>query len=363
MTATAQEQLSGITVLDLSTVGPASRCSALLADLGAEVTKIAPPASASRIEPSFHAYSGGRRTKRLRLDLKDEAGRETFLALVRSADVVIESYRPGVADRLGVGFDACRAANPRIVYAALTGYGQDGPYAQWAGHDLNYLALGGLLGLQGRREDGGPAMPGATVADSAGGGFHAALAITAALVARGPTGQGQYLDVAATDGVLSLMSLQIDEYLATGSEPRAGETLLTGRYACYDVYPARDGKWLAVGAIEQVFFANLCRALGCEELAPHQYDDDRQEEIRAALRAAFATADRDEWVTRLAPADTCVAPVLTIAEVITDRYVTERGLLAELEHPAQGRVRQLGPVVTGARRGPGPFPAAQEVST
>ena len=342
-------QLSGVTVLDLSTVGPGSRCSAMLADLGADVVKVARPQGRGGIEPPWFSYGAGRGTRTIRLDLKEPAGVDAFLALSADADVVVESYRPGVAQRLGIGYAAVSGRNPRIVYAALTGYGQDGPASQWAGHDLNYLAMGGFLATQGHRADGGPAMPGATVADSAGGGMHAVIAILAALLRRESTGEGQFLDVAATEGVLSLMSLHIDEYLATGNEPAAGSTLLTGRYACYDVYAARDGRWVAVGAIEQEFFANLCRALGLDQLAPAQYDDARQDEIRQALRRAFARRNRDEWVATLADADTCVTPVNSISEVTRDPHLRARGAFTTVRHAERGDVEQVAPTLAGAR--------------
>jgi alpha-methylacyl-CoA racemase len=327
--------LEGITVLDLSSVGPGSRCTWLLADLGADVVKIHPPPSAGRIDPPFHSYGAGRGTRRVEIDLKSD--KKTFLDLAATADVVVESYRPGVADRLGIGYEAVRARNRRIVYAAVTGYGQTGPASHWAGHDLNYLAVGGYLACQDN------AVPGATVADSAGGGMHAAISILAALLHRERTGEGAYLDVSTTNGVLFLMALQIDQYLATGEEAGPGTTLLTGRYACYDVYPCRDGKWLSVGAIEGVFFHNLCRALECEQYAAHQFDDKMQDEIRATFRIAFASRDRDDWVAELAPQDTCVAPVLAISEVVEHEQV--RPLITEASHPEHGTFRQLGPLV------------------
>jgi alpha-methylacyl-CoA racemase len=325
--------LDGITVLDLSSVGPGSRCTWLLADLGADVVKIAAPPSAGRIDPPFHSYGAGRGTRRVEIDLK--ADKQAFLDLAATADAIVESYRPGVADRLGIGYDAVRAVNERIVYAAVTGYGQGGPAASWAGHDLNYLAVSGYLACQGN------ALPGATVADSAGGGMQAAISILAALLRRERTDEGAYLDVSTTNGALYLMALQIDQYLATGEEAAPGTTLLTGRYACYDVYPCRDGKWVSVGAIEGQFFRNLCRALECEQYAARQFDDDAQDQIRATLRATFAAKDRDEWVAELAPQDTCVAPVLSVSEV-PDRFA---GLIQDASHPDHGTFRQLGPLV------------------
>lgn len=319
--------LDGITVLDLSTVGPGPRCTRILADYGAAVVKIGAPKAGVQIEPAKWAYGGGRGWTHVRIDLKSDAGKQEFLALAREADVVVESYRPGVVDRLGIGWDAVRAVNPKLVYCSTSGYGQDGPAAKWAGHDIDYLAMGGYLAMSGRRADGGPALPGATIADAAAGGMHAAIAILAALLRRAKTGTGERLDVSVAEGVLSLMSLAIDEHLATGAEKAPGRDLLTGRYACYDVYRARDGKWIAVGAIEPHFWANLCRALGCEKWAAHQTDDAVQEQVRADLRAAFATRDRDAWVAELAPADTCVAPVYEIAEVVGDAHFTARNVI------------------------------------
>lgn len=342
------EQLSGITILDLSAVGPGSRCTSLLADLGAAVIKVGAPEG--RIDPPYFSYGAGRGARRIKIDLRDPDGRDAFLRLAAGADVVVESYRPGVADRLGIGYADVRKVKEAIVYCAITGYGRDGPYAEWAGHDLNYLGVGGFLGLQGLREDGGPALPGATVADSAGGGMQAAMAILAALLRRSVTGAGQYLDVSTTEGVLSLMSQPIDEYLATGREPGPGTGLLTGGYACYDLYRARDGRWLSVAAIEPKFFANLCRALRCDEWIPHHMDAGRQGEIREAFHSAFAKRDADEWVAELAPADTCVAPVLSIAEVAEDPHLSARGVFAEAENPERGRFRQVAPVVAGSER-------------
>ena len=356
-------QLAGLTVLDLSTVGPGSRCTSLLADLGAEVLKVMRPQGRGGIEPAWFAYGAGRGTRIVRLDLKDDAGRASFLELARTADVIVDSYRPGVAARLGIGYDDVRAVNERVVYAALTGYGQHGPYAQWAGHDLNYLAMGGFLATQGRGSDGAPTIPGATVADSAGGGMQAVIAILAALLKRAETGTGQLLDVSASEGVLSLMSLHLDEYLATGTEPTAGSSLLTGGFACYGIYPAADGGWLAVGAIESRFFANLCAALGCEQWAAYQYDADRQDEIRSALTAAFAGRTRDEWVAQLAGADTCVTPVLSVAEVTRDGHHRARGVFSSARHPEHGTVEQVGPVIAGATRATAPYSAPPEEVT
>jgi alpha-methylacyl-CoA racemase len=345
-------QLDGLTVLDLSSVGPAARASRMLADYGATVIKVGPTARkrAVQIEPPYFSYGAGRGTRRIRIDLKAPEGTQVFLRLAAKADVVIESFRPGVTARMGIGYEDLKRVNPGIVYCSTSGYGQNGPYAKWAGHDLNYLALGGFLHCSGRREDGGPTIPGATVADSAAGGMQAVIAILAALLRRTVTGLGQYLDVSVADGVLALMSLHIDEYLATGNQPGPGTNILTGRYACYDVYQARDGKWLAVGAIEPAFFANLCKALELEEWIPHQTDDASQVEIRTAFRNAFRRRDRDHWVSKLGPGNACVAPVYAMPELVEDPQFLARKAFMEAKHEVHGSFRQVGPVLAGGER-------------
>ena len=341
--------LDGITVLDLASVGPAVRASRWLADWGADVVKVGPvPKDAGvQIVPPTYAYSAQRGMRRVLLDLKSDGGRGAFLRLAADADVVIESFRPGVVDRLGIGFDDVSTVNPGIVYCSTTGYGQTGPRSGWAGHDLNYLAIGGYLHCSGRAAGGGPALPGATIADSAAGGLHAVAAICAALVARATTGEGTYLDVSIADGVLSLMSLAVDEYLAEGTEPGPRHGLLTGRYAWYDLYEAADGGWLTVAAIEPRFFANLCRALGAERWLDHQYDDDAVDAMRVDFAAAFSTRHRDDWAAELGPADTCVSAVLEIPEVVADEQFGARGNFTEVTHPTAGTIRQVAAPLAG----------------
>jgi len=339
-------------------VGPAARCTRLLADYGARVVKVGPvpSADAAPITPAFFAYSGHRGMHRVLVDLKDEDGREAFLSLAARADVVVESFRPGVVDRLGVGYEAVRARQPAIIYCSTSGYGQDGPHAQWAGHDIDYLAVGGFLAMSTPGEGGAPPLPGASIADAAAGGMQAALAITAALAGRAATGTGAYLDVAVADGVLWLMSLPVDEQLALGGDIAPGHDILSGRYACYGTYAARDGKWLAVGAIEPKFFANLCRLLDCPEQAAHQLDDDAQPALRTALATAFARRDRDEWVAILGGADTCVAPVLGVPEVGGNPQFSARGAVTTAVHPVHGEVAQLAPLLAGMERPSAPVP-------
>jgi alpha-methylacyl-CoA racemase len=355
---TSNGPLNGITVLDLSTVGPAARCTRLLADYGALVVKVGPVPSADAmpIEPPSFAYSGHRGMLRVLVDLKDDHGREAFLCLAASADVVVESFRPGVVDRLGVGYAAVRARNPGIVYCSTTGYGQEGPHAQRAGHDVNYLAVGGFLSMSSPGRDGAPPLPGATVADAAAGGMQAALAVTAALAGRSHTREGAYLDVSVADGVLWLMSLPIDEHLALHNSPGPGHDVLSGAFACYATYRTRDDKWVAVGAIEAKFFANLCRALNLPDLIDWQLEADAQPTVRDAFTAAFATRDRDEWMALLADADTCVTPVLEVAEIADDPQFAARGVVTTAVLPNGGTIPQLGPLLAGMARGEADVP-------
>lgn len=341
--------LAGVRVLDLASVGPAARASSILADYGADVVKVGPVPrdAAKQITPSHYAYSGQRRTRRIQIDLKSPLGRDAFLSLVRHSDVVLESYRPGVMTRLGIGFDTLRQENPQIILCSTSGFGQDGPRASEAGHDIDYQAITGALSCAEPAAGIKPGLPGATFADSAGGGMHAAIAILAALKRRHATHAGEHLDVSIADGMLNLMSLAIDEYLATDVEPHPGHGMLTGRYACYGTYQCADGQWLAVGAIEAKFFANLCTALGHRELIDSQLDDTAQPTIRVAFTSTFATRTRAEWLDVFASIDACVAPVLQIADVVHDPQFIARQAVVLAEHPTHGRFKQLAPTLAG----------------
>ena len=349
--------LDGIRVLDLASVGPGARASRTLADYGAQVVKVGavPRAGAVQIVPPYYAYSGNRGMQRALFDLKSDGGREAFLELAERSDVIIESFRPGVVDRLGIGFEAVSARNPGIVYCSTSGFGQSGPRSSWAGHDVNYLGVSGFLDCTGRRADGRPALPGATVADIAAGGMQAAMAVMAALLRRERTGVGELLDVAIADGSFALMSLYVDEYLATGVEPGPGHYILTGRYACYDIYTCADGRHVAVGAIEPQFWRNLVGLLGLEQYAGAQLDDDLQDEVRAAMAAVFATRPRDEWVAELGPADTCVSEVNSVAEAVADPQYVARGVVVDAVSDSAGAFRQSAPVWAGTEAPDRPY--------
>ncbi|TAK53913.1 MAG: CoA transferase [Gammaproteobacteria bacterium] len=347
--------LDGITLIDLAGLGPSARCVRALADLGARWIRLRPPAAANRLSSEWHSYGAFRGAEQFEFDLKHPGARALYLRLARMADIIVEGFRPGIADRLGIGYRDVSAVNQGIVYCAATGYGQTGPLSREVGHDINYQALGGGLALNGRGAEGLPAIPGMTLADSAGGGWHAALRVLAALVERSRTGRGKFLDVSAAEGVLQLMSLAVDQELATGQP--AANYVTCGKYACYGIYMTADGKFLAVGAIETKFFANLCRVLGLEHLVDRQFQFDAQEELRRAIAEVFRTRARDEWIETFSGIEACLAPVLAINELAHHPQWQARGVFVEYTHPRAGRLCQVGPMGGGKDRG-----AASDVS-
>ncbi|MFQ6057474.1 MAG: CaiB/BaiF CoA transferase family protein [Anaerolineae bacterium] len=335
--------LEGITVLDLSRLLPGPFCSLLLADLGAQVIKVEDPAGGDYLrwmEPFINGESApflalNRNKKSLALNLKSERGREIFLRLAEKADVVLEGFRPGTVERLGAGYETVRAVNPSIVYCSLTGYGQDGPYRQRAGHDVNYLALAGVLGLTGPK-DGPPVIPAVQIADLSGG-MYAALGILAALWARERTGQGQYVDVAMLDGVISWLVLLAAQHFA-GFMPGRGDWLLSGGVPCYNVYQTRDGSYMALGALEPKFWAAFCQGVGREDLIPRQFDA----QATAEMQAIFRGRTREAWVAFAQEVDCCLEPVLGLDEVFAHPQVAQREMRVQVEHPRLGRMAQLG---------------------
>jgi crotonobetainyl-CoA:carnitine CoA-transferase CaiB-like acyl-CoA transferase len=291
-------------------------------------------------EVAYHAHN--RNKKSLVLNLRREEARQVFYRLARKADVLLEGFRPGVVDRLGIGYETIRQINPRLVYCSLSGYGQDGPYRELPGHDINYISFGGALGMIGH-QGCPPAIPLNLVADYAGGSFHAVMGILAALLAREKTGRGQYVDVSMTDGVVSMLSRIAYEYFAEGKVVHPGEDLLNGGVPCYNVYQTRDGKYLSIGCLEPHFWENLCRALGREDFIPYQFDrGEKQQEIFAFFRQVFRTRTRDEWFELFKDKNICVGKVYTIEEMLTDPQVVHRQMVLEMDHPVLGKVKQVG---------------------
>lgn len=342
--------LEGIRVLDLSRLAPGPFCTMVLGDLGADVIKVEGPREGRLAldlplyadEETAIAYNALERNKRsIVLNLKSEEARQVFYRLAEGADVIVEGFRPGVVKRLGVDYETIRGVNPRIVYCSLAGYGQDGPYSNMVGHDINYISIGGALGIMGVR-GGPPSIPSNLVADYAAGGMNASIGILAALMARERTGEGQYVDISMADGVVSLMAQSLSRHFASGEVPETGGDMLTGAAPFYSVYKTRDGRYISIGCIEPWFWENLCRALGREDFIPHQFSMEKWEEIFGSFREIFATKTRDEWFDELSKTDICVGKVYTLDELAADPQLVHRRMVVELDHPTLGRVRQIG---------------------
>ena len=349
--------LDGITVLDLTRLLPGAVATMMLGDFGADVSKIEQPGvgdPARQMRAGIKSKGGraggyffitNRNKRSITINLKQPAGREAFLRLLERADVVIEGFRPGVMKRLGLDYESLRQINPRLIYCALTGYGQDGPYRLKAGHDINYIGIAGLLGVNGAK-NGSPVIPGVQIADLAGGSLHSVIGILLALQARARTGEGQMVDISMMDGTMAMMFVPLATYLASGAQPQRSAEGLSGRYACYQVYETKDGRYLALGALEEKFWENACGVLGREDLIAVQFaDGEAQTEIIAALAALFRTRTAAEWLAAFESVDTCLTLINDVAEMLDDPQVRHRGLIAELEHPTEGTLKQIAPTV------------------
>ena len=337
--------LEGVRVLDLSRTPPGQYASMLLADFGADVLMVeVPPGAVARFdvragapdtddEARALAHNALRRNKRaVALNLRDPDGLRLFRALAARADVVIDGFRPGVTARLGIDYASLDAINPRVIACSVSGYGRGGPYEPRAGHDVNYISIGGALGAVGDRE-GRPVLPLNIVADFAGGGLMAAFGVLLALQARERTGRGQDVDLAMSDGVASLMASHVAAMLAGAGPPRRGDHALSGARCYYDVYECADGRWISVGAIEPYFFEALCRALGFDDFIPHQHDPGRQAAMRDAFAARFRERPRDAWFADLGHLDACVTPVLDLDEMLADPHQRARGMSLPVPPP------------------------------
>jgi alpha-methylacyl-CoA racemase len=351
--------LQGIRVLDLSRLLPGGFCSLLLADFGADVLKVEDTGMGDYIRWSPPYYEGAhdsaksalflslnRNKRSIRLDLKHERGREALLRLVREYDVVLESFRPGVLDRLGVGYERMREENPGIVYCAISGYGQDGPKRDASGHDMNYLGLIGLLGLTGEL-GGEPVQAAGQIADLGGGALMGAFGILAALRERDGgggqpgSGEGQLVDVSMADGALSWLAMVAASYFAGEEVPRRGELPLAGSLICYRPYECSDG-WVSLGALEPKFWQGFCRGVGREDLIAAQFE--RPGSVaHAQVQEIFKGRTREEWEAFAREHDCCLEPVLELDEALSSELVQARGMVVELEQPGAERpVRQLG---------------------
>ncbi|MEI7969167.1 MAG: CaiB/BaiF CoA-transferase family protein [Betaproteobacteria bacterium] len=343
--------LAGIRVLDLTRLLPGPVCTLHLADLGADVIKIEDTgagdyartlgAPEGRMAPVFLAINRNKRG--LRLDLKQPQGVAVFLDLARTAHVVVEGFRPGVVDRLGVGYEAVRAVNPALVYCAISGYGQTGPYRHLAGHDINYCSYAGLTDQIGPA-GGDPVIPNFQVADILGGALVPAMGILAALVDAQRTGQGRHVDVAMTEGVLAHNVQALAAVAARGAAPATGDDLLSGREGCYNVYRTSDGRHMAVGSLESKFWREVCEVLGRPDLERYHWAHGGDPNVAVrALRDIFATRTQAAWVEAFAGRDCCVSPVRAFEELQDDPQHVARGMFVRAPHPTEGDVLQVAP--------------------
>lgn len=341
--------LEGLKMLDLSRLLPGPFCSLLLADLGMEVLKVEDPEQGDYLrsvgpsqKDSAYFLALNRNKRSITLNIKMEEGKEIFHKLIETYDIVLESFRPGVMDRLGIGYNELRKSNPGVILCSLSGYGQDGPYRGRSGHDINYIGLGGILELIGAKNED-PIIPGVQIADIGGGGMMAAIAILAAIVHRQKTGNGQYLDVSMLEGVISWLSMHAGKYFMDQELPRRGDMLVTGRYACYKIYLTKDGKYMSLGALEQKFWENFCGTIGREDFVQKQFiEGEEQLRMIEEIQELFKTKIQKEWIEFLEGTDACCEPVLTFKEVFQHPQVLYRKIVVELEHPVQGKIKQIG---------------------
>jgi crotonobetainyl-CoA:carnitine CoA-transferase CaiB-like acyl-CoA transferase len=330
--------LDGITVIDLSRLLPGPYCSMILADHGARVIAIESKQFAS---DGLFFNTVNRNKEHMTLNLKTSEGKQIFFQLIEKADVVLEGFRPGVVDRLGVDYESVRKVNPEIIYCSITGYGQNGPFRDQVGHDVNYLSYAGVLNLIGE-PDRPPSIPGIQIADIAGGGMNAVIGILLALYAREKTGRGQYIDISMTDGMIGFLPVALYFQQLTGQDPRRADALLSHRYACYNTYETADGRFLSIGAVENRFWKRLCDHLDVPQYATLQYDDSRRREILDFMRSTFKKKTLDEWNTELADLEICWGRVQTFSEVLDDPLFREREMILELQGKAGEKQTAIG---------------------
>ena len=365
--------LDGIRVLDLTRLLPGGFCTQLMADFGADVIKVEDTGAGDyiRMAPPYHEVEGDEtstrsglylslnRSKRsIRLDLKSEAGQEAFMRLVGGADVVMEGFRPGVAERLGIDYESLSSVNPGIVCCSISGYGQTGPNVDRAGHDINYLAATGMLGLSGSA-DGPPVQPGGQIGDLGGGASMAAFGVMTALFEKQRTGEGQLVDISMTDGAMAWMAMDAGRFLADGEVPHRGAGVLNGGVVCYLTYEASDG-WIACGALEPKFWKAFCDGVGRSDLIGHQFDQPGSEG-HEKVAEVFRGRSKAEWKAFNDEADCCIEPILDIDEALASPQMRERGMVVEFEQPGIGKVEQLGNPVKLSRTPAGPPRAAPAI--
>jgi alpha-methylacyl-CoA racemase len=347
--------LSGYRILDLTRLLPGGFATGLLADLGADIIKVERPGAGDRMRSeqprvgvtSAHTWVTDRNKRSIAIDLKDSRGLAAFKLLVREADALIEGFRPGVTARLGISYADLRALNRRLVYCSISGYGQDGPLAAAAGHDINYIGRAGILSVTGPA-DGAPAIPGVQIADLAGGALMSLVGLLSGLLAASATGEGDHVDVSMTDGAFSLLSIHLGVFFASGEPPRREGMRLNGRFPCYNVYECADGEWITVGAIEEQFFSLLCETIGRPDLVGTRLD----ETAVPVWRDVFLSRTAADWLESLESTDACVGPVNDFARAVADRQLRHRRMVVTLDQVGGGSSLQVGTPIKLRRRSP-----------
>ncbi len=342
--------LEGIKVMDLTRLLPGPVCTLIMADYGAEVIKLEDPWTGDPTRyfgPAIDADSSffwqlNRNKKSLAIDLKSPEGAQIFKEVAANSDVILEGFRPGVMQRLGLSYDVISQINPAIIYASLSGYGQDGPYAYRAGHDLNYASLTGLLELNRDNKQKPPGVPPLQVADIGGGSLMSLAGIMMALFSRSRTGKGQYIDVSMADGLMPWLSYAASYYFAGAETPRVNKGEITGEYACYNIYQTSDGKYLSLGALEPVFWQNFCRFAGKGEWAEKQFNLEEQAALIEEVNEFFRQKSRDEWVKLILNEDFCCEPVLDISEASEHPHLEKRNFFIEVSRPDGTSAKQVG---------------------
>ncbi|MCP4122939.1 MAG: CoA transferase [Bacteroidetes bacterium] len=338
--------LKGIKILDLTRLLPGPLATQYLADLGAEVIKIEdvdfpdytrffPPHLGSE---SIHYLSVNRSKKSLAIKLGSEEGKAVFFDMVRLADVVIEGFRPGMLDKLGLGYEHAKAQKSDIIYVSISGYGQDGPLSHKAGHDLNYVGYAGIMAVNGK--DGESMMPGVQIADIMGGSYNAVIGCMSALFERMRTGKGQHVDVSMTDGAMQIVTMPLGESMNLNNHHKPGEFMLSGGLANYNSYACADGKYIALGALEPKFWTGFCKLIGKPEWFNEAFSGpEKTAQLKISLAELFKTRTRDEWIKMAEDADICLSPVLSLEELEVHEHFEARNMIVEHEHPSYGKLK------------------------
>ncbi len=341
--------LEGIKILDLSRLLPFNYCTLMLADLGAEVLKIEEPKIGDYMrwlppklkEEGAVFLMANRNKKSMTLNLREEKAKEVLRRLVKDYDVLFESFRPGVMKKLGVDYESLKEINPGLVFCSSTGYGQDGPYKDRPGHDMNYISVAGILEATGRHT-GAPVIPGIPIADMSIGIF-SAFSILAGIIYKARTGKGQYIDMSMTDCMVSYNIANIANYIATRRSSETQILGVAGENPCYNVFKTKDGKFISQGNIEDKFWINLLKVIDREDLKDYQYaTGDKKEEGMKELQKVFLTKTRKEWLELFEGKDICYAPINDVEDMIADPHVRHRGMIQEMEHPVEGKVTTVG---------------------